>query len=193
MTRRTGLLLLAGVVVAVALLFAVMFSSRQRSEELPTEGEKLPAIASRPEGSPVYLLFPGTGGKLHEEERQLPPSETPESTIRQLIEALLEGPQSEALHPLFQIAVTSVDVLLTHNSLLYVDLMSTGHSTPPSMGSHREILTVFALVNSIMLNFPEIRGIVLLWNGEQNVTFAGHIDTSHPLAADFSLAANPPE
>ncbi len=80
MTRRTGLLLLAGVVVAVAILFAVTFSSRQRSEELPTEGEKLPAITSRPEGSPAYLLFPGIGGKLHEEERHLPPSESPEST-----------------------------------------------------------------------------------------------------------------
>jgi hypothetical protein len=177
------------------LLYAASFFSGQKSEEeIPADtNEDVLPIAAPADGVPMYLLFPGDGGKLYPEERQLSQSKAAEQAIRQLVEALLAGPQSEALFPLFPGAVTSVDILLGKSSRVYVNLISKELSSTPPMGTHQEMLTVYSLVNSIILNFPQVRGVVLLWNGEQNLTFAGHIDTSLPLAADPSLTANPPE
>lgn len=192
MTRKTGLFLLAGVTAAVAIVFAASFFSNRQSKGIATPGGEPADIVSQAEGAPLRLLFPGSAGMLHGEERQLIPLEAAEQSIRQLIEALLEGPRSEKLHRLFQIEGLSVDVLLTQNSRIYLNLLSTELSSPPPMGTHQEMLTVFALVNSIILNFPEIRGVVLLWNGEQNSTFAGHIDTTRPLSVNTSLIADLP-
>ena len=192
MTRRTGLLLLAGVAAAVAIVFAANLLSDRQSQEIATLENASTNIAPPSDAVPMRLLFPGPEGKLHSEERQLLPVDTAENAIRQLLEALLEGPQSESLHQLFESEAVSVDVLLTQSSQIFVNLVSSELSSPPPMGTHQEILTVFALVNSIVLNFPEIRGIVLLWNGEQNSTFAGHIDTTQPLTVDTSLIAASP-
>ena len=192
MTRRTGLLILAGVAAAVAIVFAASFFSDRKSQVIATAEDEPAKFVSPAEAVPWRLLFPGSDGKLHSEERQLLPLETAESSIRHLIETLLAGPQSETLHRLFQIEVASVDVLLTQDSRVYVNLVSSELNSPPPMGTHQEMLTVFSLVNSIILNFPEIRGVVLLWNGEQNSTFAGHIDTTQPLSSAAGLIADPP-
>jgi hypothetical protein len=49
------------------------------------------------------------------------------------------------------------------------------------------MVTVYSLVNSVALNVPAARRVALLWNGTQRQSFAGHLDTSRPLAPDPSL------
>ena len=183
--------MLAGVIAAVAIVFGAKFFSDQNRQDNAIPEQEQAKLVSQLDPIPRQLLFPGTGGKLYGEERQLLPLETTESSIRQLLETLLAGPKSQGLHPLFATEAVSVDVLMTQNARIYVNLISSEMISPPPMGTHQEMLTVFSLVNSIILNFPEIRGVVLLWNGEQNSTFAGHIHTAQPLSIDASLIANP--
>ena len=57
-------------------------------------------------------------------------------------------------------------------------------SPPPVTGSRGELLVVYSFVNSILANVPEARGVVLMWNGSQRPTFAGHVDTTRPLPAE---------
>jgi hypothetical protein len=70
-----------------------------------------------------------------------------------------------------------------------VDLHAPGRDAPPAGGSREELVTVYSLVNSLALNVPAARRVVLLWNGSQRRSFAGHVDTSRPLAPDPSLVA----
>ncbi|MEM7357123.1 MAG: hypothetical protein AAF657_40285, partial [Acidobacteriota bacterium] len=63
---------------------------------------------------------------------------------------------------------------------------------PPASGSAREMLTIYSLVNSVLLNFEEVERLVLLWNGGQMRTFAGHMDTRRPLVANLDLIARGP-
>ena len=50
-----------------------------------------------------------------------------------------------------------------------------------------ELLRVFGMVNTVLANDERARAVVLLWNGSQRQTFAGHVDTSRPLVADHRL------
>lgn len=59
----------------------------------------------------------------------------------------------------------------------------------PAMGATEELLAVYSLVNSLTANNLGVDRVVLMWNGEQRPTFAGHIDTTRPLVADLSRNA----
>ena len=61
----------------------------------------------------------------------------------------------------------------------------------PAMGLTEELLAVYSVVNSLTANSLGIDRAVLMWNGEQRPTFAGHVDTTRPLMADLERNADP--
>ena len=78
---------------------------------------------------------------------------------------------------------------LLADGVAYIDLTPPEDAGALAWGSKREILAVYSLVDSIVFNFPEVEAVILLWNGRQQTTFAGHLDTTHPLVADSRLVA----
>jgi hypothetical protein len=48
-------------------------------------------------------------------------------------------------------------------------------------GSTAELLTVYAIVNTITTNIPEVKKVQLLFDGIAIETIAGHIDCSSPI------------
>ncbi len=75
-------------------------------------------------------------------------------------------------------------VHLSDDGVVYLDLAAAQMPAPPVSGSHGELLVVYSFVNSILGNVPEARAVVMLWNGTQRPTFAGHVDTTRPLPAE---------
>jgi hypothetical protein len=145
--------------------------------------------AVAPTGPPVSfnLYFPADGGALRVEPRALPVSELPKDRIRAIVGALLAGPKAPGLARPFPEGVTLGPVELGANGIAYVDLRWQDHPDPPPGGSTEEIQRVYSVVNSIGLNVPQSAYVVLLWNGVQRETFAGHLDLSRPLAPDRTL------
>ena len=45
-----------------------------------------------------------------------------------------------------------------------------------------EALTVYALVNALTVNMPDISAVQILVDGKEVDTLAGHVDLRHPLA-----------
>ncbi len=153
-------------------------------------GDEVDLSASGDSAGPlVDLYFPNERGTLSAEGRSLPPWSSPEEGARILIEALLAGPESESLGPPLPEGTTLGSVHLSDLALLYVDLVSTVHPRPPVSGSRMELTSVYSVVDSVLLNLPDVEAIVLLWNGRQLPTFAGHVDTSLPLRADADLVS----
>jgi hypothetical protein len=72
-------------------------------------------------------------------------------------------------------------VLLLEDGTLVADLRSAESADPPSSGSTVETLRVYSLVHTLLRNIPEAKQVVLLWNGRQRPSFAGHVDTAHAL------------
>lgn len=155
----------------------------------------------------VQLYFPGANGLLNREERALP-GETVEPGLsassagmagpsvaeraRLILEALLAGPETGGLAAPLPAGTTLASVFLAAEGVLYVDLQSADRSPPPAGGSRQELLTVYSIVDSLVLNLPEVRSVVLLWNGQQRESFSGHLDTSYPLLANIDLVAGTP-
>lgn len=57
-------------------------------------------------------------------------------------------------------------------------------------GSSAEIQTAYAIVNTLTLNFPEIKEVQILIEGKKEKTIAGHIDISQPLGQDKKVVKN---
>ena len=50
-----------------------------------------------------------------------------------------------------------------------------------------EILTVYSIIDSVVLNVPEIVRVAILVNGSPINTLNGHVDLRRPLSANPSL------
>jgi hypothetical protein len=189
MTRRTAL----AIIGAVLLLALVLWLARSGPEEAPlatsdaSTAEVLEVPIDPRDVSTVAIYFPDNNGLLSAEEKNVANWATAEAGAQRVLEALMTGPESERLFAPLPAEVTLGTVHLSPESVLYVDLASKTLSSPPTTGSQMELMTVYSLVNTVMLAIPEIESVVLLWNGRQPPSFGGHVDTSLPLRADRDL------
>lgn len=188
MTRRDVLIAVAAVLIsAVAIILGWKIGQdRSRSAEVQEAGEPKAAIIEG-EAMTAQLFFPGPGGRLFTEEREIPLYEDPLAQLRQVLEQLMAGPMTEELFPALPPEVTVDWLYLNPAGVFYVDLKFSGESVLPAWGSRQEMLAVYSIVNTLLANNPEINSVVLLRNGQQNPTFAGHLDTSRPLLANQQL------
>lgn len=179
--RAAGRWLVGTALLAAGLL--PLGCDRASVEEAGLEAEEGKAQVS------ADLYFPSSGGMLTPEARQLTAGESPAARIRGILEALLAGPESAELAAPFAAAPQVTTVYLSPDGTVYVDLKPPEESPPLAMGSTEERQAVMSVVNTVVFNIPEAERVVLLWNGSQPTTFAGHLDTSMPLAPDPSLVA----
>ncbi len=189
MSRQAAAILFGTVFVFAAAALGLWFASR--SGPAPGEGDttEVAAPGALEERTVLELYFPGRQGKLYAAQRPWPEAAETEELLRQVVTALLAEPVEPPLRPPFPPGVGVGDVFLSPAGVAYVDLSSAELASPPAAGSLGEMLAVYSVVNTVLLNLPEVRGVVLLWNGQQQVSFSGHLDTSRPLAARRDLVA----
>ncbi len=189
MSRQAAAILFGTAFVFAAAALGLWFAGRRA----PAVGEGAAAEAAAPglpeERSTLQLYFPGRRGKLYPAERPWPAAGESEELLREIVGALLTAPVEPPLHPPFPAGVELGDVFISPDGVAYVDLSSSELAAPPSAGSLAEMLAVYSVVNTVLLNLPEVRGVVLLWNGQQQISFSGHLDTSRPLKARRDLVA----
>lgn len=185
MNRGTANYVLAGIFVAGLAGFGFwLWSARETATPPSDAGGGDPLVT----GS-VQLLFPGPGNLLHTEQRLLDPVDDGASPLDALVKTLLAGPDTEGLYRPFPEGTELGSILLTSNGTAFVDLMSSEGAPPLSSGSTEELLNAYSVVNSVLVNAPEVRGVVLLWNGQHRPTLAGHVDLTRPLILNRSLIA----
>lgn len=183
--RGRMLLLAAAGIAAAALVVLLLLRPPAEDVEVPPVAPPPMAVA---EPLSLELYFPGEDGLLHSEARQVDAAEDVETLVRLLVETLLGGPEDELLLRSLPQEVTVGRVYLLDGTTAYVDLEAEG--TPPPTGSLGEMLTVYGIVNSVVLNVDVVDRVVLLWNGRQPTTFSGHVDTTRPLVPNLSLVAD---
>ena len=137
----------------------------------------------------VTLYFPGPGRNLQEEEREIDSSLLPEEKARRIVQELIAGPRKEGLYAPLPSEVEVQGTYVGKDDVVYVDLHRPESGPPPAAGSLQEMLMVYCLVNSIVVNVDGIGRVALLWNGNQPLSLSGHIDNGKPLAAKLGLVA----
>ncbi len=179
MNRRAAALVVGATAVLAILALAWWSTAGRQTVDTPIRQEPQPVSSAELINAELY--FPNTAGWLGTESRDLPAAESAEDRAAQVASELLAGPTAPGhVAPLSE-AVELASVHLSSDGVVYLDLAAAQLPAPPVSGSRGELLVVYSFVNSILANVPEARGVVLLWNGNQRPTFAGHVDTTRPL------------
>jgi hypothetical protein len=119
------------------------------------------------------------GAELTPVNREVPLGATPGDQARRIVEAQLQAAPAGLFSPIPPGTAVRA-VYLTPKGEAFVDLsheIISGHTG----GSLDEALTVFALVDALTVNLPDVTGVQLLVDGKEIDTLAGHIDLRHPL------------
>ena len=167
----------AGIVVGIWLVMTML--PRWLGSEASTKPTPVTAAAEARKIHATLFYVAGDGSALMPVSREVPLGATPAEQARRIIEAQLQPAPSGMYSPIP--SGTQVHaVFLTAKAEAFVDLsheIMTGHTG----GSLNEALTVFAIVDAITVNLPDVSGVQILVDGKEIDTLVGHIDLRHPL------------
>jgi len=185
-------LFLVGLTAALILL-AIVFFRGGGGERLRHLTDPLPIHPSEsdeevPELKTVTLFFLSEDdGLLHAEERVIRKGDNAVVEMQRLVEELIKGSRSRFLAPLPP--ETQVrQVFLTRDGTAYVDF-SSDVIDKYAYGSSSELTAVYAVVNTLSFNYPEVKTVCILVEGAEKETLGGHIDLSRPFVPQLSLVA----
>ena len=92
-----------------------------------------------------------------------------------IIQTLLKGPGIENLRATWPDKASLNALFITDKARAFIDIQ-----VDPEMVQHMdarsEMLAVYSMANSLIVNIPKIRQIKILINGQDAQTLAGHID-----------------
>jgi spore germination protein GerM len=75
---------------------------------------------------------------------------------------------------------------VTRDGIAYVDLSDKISQAQPG-GVKSELFIIYSIVNSLILNIPEIDRVKILIGGRDTMTLAGHIDLRFPFKANMLM------
>jgi len=109
---------------------------------------------------------------------------------RQIVRALLQPPPAPYV-PVIPAGTTLKAFYVTSSGDAFVDLSSDITAKHPG-GTHAELLTVYAIVNTITTNLQGVQRVQLLVDGHEADSVAGHVDVRRPLERDLALVRQEP-
>jgi spore germination protein GerM len=186
-------------VALVVVLAACAPGDGQQTEMRPAAGTASPAPASAGAGAEpaltglaapgagrqVTLYFASDTGRLAPEKREISAEGTTEDQARRVVEALMEGPHG-SLSRVLPLGAGLRALYLAEDGIACVDL-DTGFARGLSAGSEDALVAVWSLADTLAVNFPEVRSVKILIEGEEVRDLGGHLDLSRPLVPDMSL------
>jgi len=191
-TRRHSALAAA---LSVASLLACRGKERTQPEPVPASPPESVAAPAPQDEAPlakatVTLYFPSAAGDmLAVETREIVDTKRPADRGAQIVAALLDGPKTEGALPAVPRGTTLRQLWVRDDGNAYADF-SEELLAGTNAGSSDEILTVYAIVDSLTANVPAIHKVGILVAGRERDTF-GHLDLRRPLPPDLTLAAAP--
>jgi len=133
----------------------------------------------------VTLYFASNdGSRLVAEGREIEDCLDESDCLKATVQALINGPVTD-LTPVLppQTVLRSLSVAASTLDVDFGSGLIAGHPG----GTQSELLTVFALVDTLVVNFPHLRQVRFLVDGQPIETIKGHVDLRQPVPADFSL------
>jgi len=174
--------LLAGCAVLMSMPVPYVWAAGSDREKGPMPG----GTAAPTKTSPIHLYFAGRNSKfLTAEQRVILHTDDPANLAHAIVNALIKGPQ-KSLVPTIPADTRLRALYIAPDGTCYVDLSQAVRTNHPG-GSKSELLTIYSMVNSLVLNVPEIERVQILIDGYEVSTLAGHIDLQLPVKANMLL------
>jgi len=169
-----ALLIAGGVLVVMAVLPKIL--SRETAQ--PADATAAPTSSARRIQATLFYVS-DDGAELIQVPREVLFGDTPALQARYIVQAQLEAPAKgfvSAIPP----GVKVRSLFLGAHGEAFVDLSAEimkGHHG----GSLDEALAVFAVVNAVTSNLPDVTAVQILIEGKEVDSLAGHIDLREPI------------
>ncbi len=162
--------------LALVLLGLLLFACRRGEPPRSPSAEGTPGGVATVDRT---LLYPAeTDLLLHAVPVRMGAAGTPEEAMAQVARRYVEERPGEGFFSPFPDGCTVRALFFLPGGRLVVDL--SGPVTAGS-GTSTEALRVYGLVDTLAVNFPEVRSVRILVEGRQVETLLGHLDVSGPL------------
>ena len=183
---------IAAALLAIAVAACRQGTAPERAATATPDPDASPITAS-PQPTPqevprttVSVYFPSAqGAGLVAEEREIFVTTAPGDRIKQIIADLLSGPTDDEALPAVPPGTRLRQAYVIEGGVAYLDFSS--ELTGIGGGSMAELLTVYAIVDSVVANVPEVKKVGLLVDGAPIETLNGHMDLRRPIPPDRSL------
>ncbi len=167
------LLILMGMIGLIFYLFRqdIIHSFKPRLEKTTTVEKK----------KEVFLYFSDSEGEyLVGEKRKIFKKKDVKEEIKETIDELIHGPEGE-LTPTLPPRTKLLTLQINEAGLAKVNFNQALSKDHPR-GSTAEMMTVYSIVNSLSLNFPQIKRVQILIDGKPIETIAGHLSLRQPIS-----------
>jgi spore germination protein GerM len=170
-----------GIAMVVFLVYQTRPAPATRSDH------RAPTIETQQQQTSVAHLYFADKDNLFliAERRVLRHPEGPTNFSRKIVEALINGPSGGYTRTIPRKTILRA-IYITEDGICYVDVSAEIKDYHPG-GVQSELLTLYSLVNSLILNIPEIKAVKILIDGHESMTLAGHIDVQEPVKANMLL------
>ena len=113
------------------------------------------------------------------EKRRVSPKSTAVDRAKASLQELIAGPKGDALRTI-SAEVNLRELFIDNHGTAYVDFSEALSQTHPS-GPWAEVLTLRSIMQTLVVNVPEIKRVQILIEGREVETLAGHVDIRRPL------------
>ena len=151
----------------------------------PTKDKALPPVTPKQNLTLNFYYADPYSEKLAAEPRTVQVQKNTKQTIEAAINEFMKGPKGDLVNTIPPGSILK-DIRVDREGTVWVNFSSHLSQSHPG-GSSAEIMTVYSIVNTILLNFNEVKKVRILIEGKRVDTLAGHIDCSEPFVADRSF------
>jgi len=145
-----------------------------------------PGLQGSEETLKIDIYFASEDGNLAPEPRTIYKTAEQSDQIIQTLYELMKGPQKAGLFPTIPQGTRLRGTYMDEDQTLYIDWSRELVANHPG-GSTGELATVYSVVNTLTSNFPDVKRVKFLVEGEEAETISGHIDLTQPFEADPSM------
>jgi hypothetical protein len=172
------------VLVGALIMFYIAGHRREPVGRAPTPATYSTSPAANAMRRIVHLYFsvPDHSG-LTAETRELADPGSPAELGKNIVRALIDGPREKGERTLPESTVVR-NVFVADDGIAYVDFSNMVAEDHPG-GVEMEFISIYSVVNSLVLNLEGISAVKLLIGGQESDTLAGHMDLRFPFKANI--------
>ena len=185
--RRVWSLFLVAIALGfgAALLLESLFFQRSEPSKTSARMHGSSPVQQAPTRE-VHLYFANRKGRYLQAEQKKIEAQGTTSAIEAIIRTLIDGPDSSTLVSAIPIGSELLHTFVTDDGTAYLDFSPDLFHLHPG-GVTAERLTLYAIVNSIVLNLEQVERVQLLLDGSPTSTLSGHLDIRYPKTANLLI------
>jgi len=151
----------------------------------PRTAEEPVIINEREVGEIVVLLYTMDGVHLEKEQLQVALSSESHQRYREIIQLFIRGPYNKRFQDFY--SEVEVKSMFVQDDILIVNLSENFPAKFENASLNTTIVHLYSLINTLLINIPDVQGVQILIEGTPQQTLNGWIDISVPLLLNQSI------